>query len=140
MDTELEEFYKNQIDPEYVCNNLIDLEDRSRRYNLRTDGVTERKGETWEQCEEEIQNIFKKKLGLENNDIERAHRSKGKTSSNKPRTIVCKLWFYKQKKEVLKNVKKLKGCNIFINEDFCFETMQRRKELWEEVKRLRSES
>ena len=46
---------------------------------------------------------------------------------------------YKQKKEVIKNVKKLKGSDIFINEDFCFETMQRRKELWEEAKRLRSE-
>ena len=46
---------------------------------------------------------------------------------------------YKQKKEVIKNVKKPKGSDIFINEDFCFETMQRRKELWEEGKRLRSE-
>ena len=102
-------------------------------------GVTERKGETQEQCEEELQNIFKEKLDLENIDIERAHRSKGKTSSNKPKTIACKLQSYKQKKEVLKNVKKLKGSNVFINEDFCFETMQRRKELWEEVKRLGSE-
>ena len=46
---------------------------------------------------------------------------------------------YKQKKEIIKNVKKLKGSDIFINENFCFETMQRRKELWEEGKRLRSE-
>ena len=138
-ETELQEFYNNQIDPEYVYIKLVDLEDRSRRWNLRIDGVTEKKGETWEQCEEEIQNIFKEKLDLENINIERAHRSKGKTSSNKPRTIVCKLLSFKQKKEVLKNAKKLKGSTIFINEDFCFETMQRRKELWEEVKRLRSE-
>ena len=139
METELQEFYNNQIDPEYVYNKLVDLEDRSRRCNLRIDGVTETKGKTWEQCEDEIQNIFEEKLGLGNIDTETAHRSKGKTSRNKPRTIVCKLLSYKQKKEVLKNVKKLKGSNIFINEDFCFETMQRRKELWEEVKRLRCE-
>ena len=120
IETELQEFYNNETDSE---------EDRSRRCNLRIDGVTEKKGETWEQCEEEIQNIFKEKLGIKNINIERAHRSKGKTSSNKPRTIVCKLLSYKQKKEVLKNAKKLKGSNIFINEDFCFETMQRRKEL-----------
>ena len=81
-------------------------------------------GATWEQCEEKIQNIVKEKPGLESINIERAHHSKGKTSSNKPRTIVCKLLSYKQKKEVLKNAKKLKGSNIFINEDFCFETMQ----------------
>ena len=125
METELQEFYNNQI----VYNKLVDVEDRSRRCNLRIDGVTEKKGETWEQCEEEIQNIFKEKLGLENINIERAQRSKGKTNSNKPRTIVCKLLSYKQKKEVLKNAKKLKGSNIFINADFCFETMQCRKEL-----------
>ena len=105
-ETELQEFYNNQVDPEYIYNKLVDVEDRSRRYNLRIGGVTERKGETWEQCEGEIQNIFKEKLDLENIDIERANRSKGKTSNNKPRTIVCKLLSYKQKKEVLKNVKK----------------------------------
>ena len=66
------------------------------------DGVTVRKGKTWEQCEEEIRNIFKEKLGLESIEIERAHRSKGKTSNNKPRTVVCKLLSYKQKKTVLK--------------------------------------
>ena len=43
--------------------------------------------------------------------------SRGKASSNKPGTIVCKILSYKQKKEVLKNVKKRKGSNIFINED-----------------------
>ena len=139
METELQEFYNNQIDPEYVYNKLVDIEDRSRRCNLRIDGVTKREGETWEKCEDEIQNVFMEKLGLENIDIERAYRSKGKTSSNKPRTIVCKLLSDKQKKEVLKNLKKLKGNNAFINEDFCFEIMQRRKELWEKVKRLRSE-
>ena len=44
-------------------------------------------------------------------------------------TIVCKLLNYKQKKEILRNTKKLKGSNIFINEDFCYETMQYRKKL-----------
>ena len=33
----------------------------------------------------------------------------------------------------------LKVTIFLFNEDFCFETMQRRKKLWEEVKRLRSE-
>ena len=63
METELQEFYYNQIDPEYVYNKLVELEDRPRRCNLQIDGVTERKGTTWEQCEDEIQNILKEKLG-----------------------------------------------------------------------------
>ena len=50
MGTELQEFYSNQIDPEYVYNKLVDLKDRSRRCNIRFDGVTERTGEIWEQC------------------------------------------------------------------------------------------
>ena len=126
METELQEFYNNQIDPEYVYNKLVDLEDRSRRCNLPIDGVTEREGKTWDQCEDEIQNIFREKLGLENIDIERAQ---GKTSSNKPTTIACKLLSYKQNKEVLKNAKKLKGSNTFIKVDCCFETMKRRNKL-----------
>ena len=54
-------------------------------------------------------------------------------------TIVCKLLNYKQKKEILRNTKKLKGSNVFIYDDFCYETMQYRKKLWEEVKNLRSQ-
>ena len=34
METELQGFYNNQIDPEYVYNELVDLEDRSRRCKL----------------------------------------------------------------------------------------------------------
>lgn len=39
----------------------------------------------------------------------------------------------------IKNVNKLKGSDIFVNENFCFETIEWRKELWQEVKRFRSE-
>ena len=77
--------------------------------------------------------MFKEKLGLDNVQIERAHRVKNKRNKDKktnprtivcnPRTIVCKILFYKPKKEVLKNAKKLQGTDIFINEEFCNETM-----------------
>ena len=46
METELQEFYNYQVDPEYVYNKLVDLEDRSKRCSLRIDGVTERNDET----------------------------------------------------------------------------------------------
>ena len=70
--------------------------------------------------------MFKEKLGLDNVQIERAHRVNNKRNKDKktnPRTIVCKILFYKPKKEVLKNAKKLQGTDIFINEEFCNETM-----------------
>ena len=40
---------------------------------------------------------------------------------------------------ILRNVHKLKGDDIFINEDFSKQTADLRKELWKEVKLLRSE-
>ena len=137
----VDEIYDCQLDPEYVANKLFDLEDRSRRNNLRIDGIPESRNETWEECEEEIQKVFNQKLGVKDDHIERAHRSRSKSNSNngKPRTIVCKLLNYKQKEEILRKTKKLKGSNIFINEKFCYETIQYRKKLWEEVKNLQSQ-
>ena len=41
---------------------------------------------------------------------------------------------YQDKTNILKNAKKLKGKNIFINEAFSHEIMQLRKELWKSKK------
>ena len=73
--------------------------------------------------------------------IERTHSVKIDKSkkSNTPRTIVCRILNYKDKVKILKNVEKRKGGNTFINEDFCHPTVDHRKELWKEVKRLREE-
>ena len=46
-------------------NKLVDLEDRSRRNNLRIDGVKESKGETWEQCQHKVEAIFNGQLRIE---------------------------------------------------------------------------
>ena len=51
----VDEVYDTQIDPQFVHNKLIDLEDRSRRNNLRIYGVTEMNDETWEKCEEHVE-------------------------------------------------------------------------------------
>ena len=67
------------------------------------------------------------------------HVKRGKNDkSARPRTIVCNLLSFKEKKLVMKNPKKkLKNANIFIDEDFCPETMEYCKQLWEEVNELR---
>ena len=99
----------DEVDPEYVANKLIDLEDRSRRNNLRTDDISESRNETWEEYEEEIQKVFNEKLSVKNFQTERAHRSKRSKSNNnseKPRAIVCKLFNYKQKEETISNTNK----------------------------------
>ena len=61
------------------------------------------------------------------------------TNPGKPRTIVSRFFDYKNKTNILNNAKKLKGRNIFINEDFSHETMELCKELWEKVKNHKDE-
>ena len=46
--------------------------------------------------------------------------------------------FLKEKKVVMKNAKKLKNTDIFIDADFSPETMEYQTQLWEEVKELRT--
>ena len=146
LQEQINELWDYQVDPErfeFTERKIVELEDRSRRNNLRIDGITEKENETWDECEQEVQSLIKDKLGIaESIIIERAHRIKKKGNSEnpgKPRTIVCRFLNYKDKTNILKNAKKLKGKNIFINEDFSHETMELRKELWEKVKKHREE-
>ena len=54
-----------------------DLEDRSRRNNLRFDGITESLNEMWEISEEKILDAIKQNLNIEHDMlIERAHRTR----------------------------------------------------------------
>ena len=55
-------------------------------------------------------------LGLDGIETERAHRVKRNT--NRPRTIVVKLLQFKDKTKTFQNANKLKGQDIFINNDF----------------------
>ena len=48
LKTKMKELYEYQIDPEFVENKLVELEDRSRRCNLRIYVVNKRSNETWE--------------------------------------------------------------------------------------------
>ena len=135
IESRVQEMYDYSLDPAFIEDKLIDLEDRSRRNNLRVDGIKERPNETWEDCESELHTLFKESLGIEEEVvIERAHRIK--TDRNKkgniPRTIVCRILNYKDKVKILRNAEKLKGKNIFINEDFCQATLDDLKEPWRE--------
>ena len=133
----------NEIDElwqenEYLREKLRDIEDRSRRDNLRIDGLQEVENETWEQTEKILKSMIQEKLEIEDVNIERAHRV-GNTSNTSPRTVVAKFSSFKGKQLVLSAAKKLKGQNIYINEDFSKETMDIRKEKWKSVKSLRSQ-
>ena len=58
VDARVWDIYEYQVDTNYVLDKLAEVEDRSRRKNLRIDGIKEEKGETWEMCQTKIQNTF----------------------------------------------------------------------------------
>ena len=73
-------------------------------------------------------------------ETERAHRVKRNSrvsNTNKPGTIVVKLVRFKNKTNIFQNANKLKGQNILKNSDFIKTTLDLRKDLMVEVKRLR---
>ena len=49
---------KDLLDADDVSAKLVELEDRSRRNNLRIHGVRETPNETWKTCEEKIQEVL----------------------------------------------------------------------------------
>ena len=59
-----------------IKNKLVDLDDRSRRNNLRINGIKERKNKTREEYEERVNCFLEEKLDIDTSDIwnERTHR------------------------------------------------------------------
>ena len=57
LNERVREVYEWRLDPEYVHNKLVDLEDCSRRNNLRIDGIKEKERVSWEDCEAEVENF-----------------------------------------------------------------------------------
>ena len=109
IDKRVEEIKRDEITENFVTKTkkqLADLEDRSRRNNLRFDGFQEETNETWEESESIITDFVKEKLGIEEDIlIERAHQ-KGKIqrnygTRNRKRRIVVKFLNFKDKSRIL---------------------------------------
>ena len=84
LDKRIREIYEWQLDAEYVHNKLVDLEDCSRWTNLRIHGIKEKGGESWEDCEAEVEKLFREMLDIGDKFIiERAHRATKKKKSKK---------------------------------------------------------
>ena len=139
----IKEKHKNEIiqleeENENSKDKLRMLEDRSRRDNLRFDGIEEWEDESWADTEENLKLKIKETLGIENKEIKRAHRVGNKNQSS-CRAIVAKLSKYKTKEHILTKVRKQKPQGTRIYEDFSKATVQIRKENWKKVKDLRSQ-
>ena len=107
------------------------MEDRSRRNNLRFDGLAESQGESWEQPTDKIYHFMEAELDINcsNIIIERAHLT-GRHRVGKPRAVVAKFLNYNDRSEILRNCKKLKGTKFCVYEDFSKDTVNIIKEIF----------
>ena len=80
LQEQINEFWGYQVNLErleFTERKIVDLEDRSRRNNLRVDGLSKKENEIWDECKQEVQTLIKDKLGIAKNiGIERAHQIK----------------------------------------------------------------
>ena len=96
LEDDIQEIYKYQIDPKYVQDRLTELDNRSCRNNIKSNGIgrlrqRERRGST----QKNVQGMFAQKLGLHDFEIERAHLVKHNnidSNTKRTQTIVVKLF------------------------------------------------
>ncbi|XP_062577804.1 uncharacterized protein LOC134239653 [Saccostrea cucullata] len=109
---------------------VIDLKSRAMRDNLVFTGIPEYRDEN---CEEVLQYFLKTKLKIYDEiPLERVHRlGKPDEYRTKPRNIVAKFSFYKDREFVRKRAPlRLKGSNIWVNEQFPPEVEEKRRKLY----------
>nr|XP_047141376.1 uncharacterized protein LOC124816291 [Hydra vulgaris] len=118
---------------------IAELEDRSRRNNLRFIGIKDKANETWEESEQKIKDFLNTKLNIQEKIlIDRVHRV-GK-ENGKNRSIIVRFQNYKDKALVLNKYTTMKLWNerLYVNEDFSDFTMDLRRKLFKEAKELRA--
>ena len=91
------------------------LEDYSRRNNLIVEGLQEESDENNEVLQTSMEKLLKEKLDF-TPKIDVVHRM-GKQLDNNPRYVIFRLRTFRERQECLKLLPKLKGTNIYINED-----------------------
>ena len=123
--------------------NIDYLENQSRRNNIRIDGIPELPGETWTQTENQVRETLHTKLRMteveaERVEIERAHRV-GPQKKDKTRTVVLKLTKFKDREAIIKQAREAKIPGLYVNEDFSQRVIDKRKQLFPELKKARME-
>ena len=117
-------------------NKVDDLEGRSKRNNLIFHGVPRGEKETWQDSENLVQEVISSKLGITDPvRFERVHRLNASPTS----PIVACCTFFKEKQQILKEKRNLKGTAIFIGEDFSSKVREVRKKLTPHLKQARAE-
>ena len=115
------------------CDKTTYLENQSRRNNIRINGIPEKPGEKWDETEEMVKSILKDKLQLTFEPrFERAHRTGSSlypdgSPRSGPKTVICKLYDWKEKEIILRQARRLKPVGIYVNEDVAEETLKKKE-------------
>ena len=118
------------------CEENVDyLDDKQRKCNLIISGLEEIRNENSEQCQNKASKFLTEKLNMPNVQIIAAHRI-GKPDKRN-RDIVIKFKDQTSRDAVYKEKKCLKGQNVYINEDFCKNTIEARKILLPKLREAR---
>ena len=115
--------------------NIRSMEDESKKNNLRFDGVEDSQGKNYEQTQEKIQRLIKDKLQL-NISLSGAARV-GAHAPGRCRTIIATFGRVVEKQACLRAAPKLRGTNVFLNEDLSRESADIRRAKLPELKDLR---
>ena len=113
-------------------------EDYNRRNSLQFVGIDEDNNETWEQSAKKVSHLLEDKLQLPNIQLERAHRG-GQHHPNRQRPIIARFTRFCDREAVMRNVAKLRGSRIYINEDLCPASHEKKKAQLPLLKKARSE-
>lgn len=112
---------------------LVDLENRSRRNNLLVFGISAAGSESEAELREKVvKGIFHDRLGVKCTTIARIHRLGKPVSSRRP--VILFFQDYTEKQAVLRQAHKLKGTKIYLQNDYCPDTLRKRKLLWATAK------
>ena len=106
---------------------VIQLEDQSRRNNLRFCNVPEDESETWEMTAMKVKDLLSTELGMEDVALERAHRI-GPKRKGKHRTIIARFSRFADRDTAIRNAPKLKKSPYYINEDMSTASFQKRQD------------
>ena len=91
-----------------------DLESRSKTNNIIIHGIQRKEDETRQECEELVCEMITDKLELaEAIQFKRVHRLNAKPNS----PIVARCTLYKDKENIMKEKRKLKGSSVFTGDD-----------------------
>ncbi|XP_044172207.1 uncharacterized protein LOC122956582 [Acropora millepora] len=120
----------------------IKLEVYTRRENIKIFGIEDKRGESNTRTEELVRIMVREKMNIPKEDVERfqferVHRISTRQDmvrSSKPRPIIAKFSFYKDKEFMWSFVKNLKGSGIEIANDFSKEIDEIRQKLYPVLK------